>query len=301
MEPVKFDRLRDLLKPGGFSFEERPHQAFLARKPGIAVNAYTTGTITLTGSDGAAMRAVEAILEELGGTRARGSRPPPDVLEATGTRVGTDESGKGDYFGPLVVAGVLVTPETEPELLKLGVRDSKKLYPTRIAALALQIREMVGRGAFDEVVVGPKRYNEIYDPAQGVNALLGWAHAQAVENLLGRNPECDLAVADQFGDERLIKQALMAKGRQVRLLQAPKGERDLAVAAASVLARDRFVRSLTALGARWGVEFPTGATDVVEPAIAFARLHGEAALGGVVKLHFSTTRKVTAQLRRGGA
>lgn len=295
----QFEALRERLADVDFTFEDRPHQAFLARRPGISVNVYTTGKITLAGSDGASMREVEAILEELGGFRAPGSRPPPDVLAATGTRIGTDESGKGDYFGPLVVAGVLVTEETEGRLKALGVRDSKKLKADRVAALAPQIRALVGPDAFDEVVIGPKRYNELYDPVQGVGGLLGWAHARAIENLLERNPGCQVAVADQFGDERAIKQALMRKGRQVRLLQSPNGERELAVAAASVLARDRFVRGLEAMGRKWGVEFPKGATHVQEVALAYARQHGEDSLGDVAKLHFRTTGMVFAELRKG--
>jgi ribonuclease HIII len=284
------------LEKRGLAFEDRLNQVLLARAPGVSVNLYANGTVVLGGSDGAAIRKVEAILEQLGATRSATSRPAPDALEsATGTRIGTDESGKGDYFGPLVVAGVLVTPETEATLKQLGVRDSKTLSDARVAKLAPEIRRVVGPAGFDEVVIGPEKYNQLHDPTQTVNAILAWGHARALENILAKGPPCELAIADQFGDERYIKQALMAKGRQVRLLQTPKGERDMAVAAASVLARDRFVRSLAAMGDKWGFEFPKGSSQVVEAGVAFVAKFGEEALSRVAKVHFGTTGAVLAR------
>jgi len=282
----------------GFSFEDRPAQLFLARAKGISVNLYASGTVLINGSDGDAMRKVEAILEEFGGHRTDGSRPAPDAIEAvTGTRIGTDESGKGDYFGPLVVAGVLVTPEAGEKLRAIGVRDSKKLSDARIATMAPRIREAVGAACFHELAIPPEEYNRLYDPLQGIGALLGWAHAQVIETLLAKGPPCDLSVADQFGDDRHIKRHLGERGRKLRLLQTPKGERDLAVAAASVLARDVFVRSLHAMGEKWSVEFPKGSSQVVDAGVRFVRDHGFEALGKVAKVHFTTTGKIMAESR----
>jgi ribonuclease HIII len=293
LAPASFEQARARLRGLGLAFEDRPRQLFLARAPGVSVSLYANGTVVLGGSDGAAMRKVEAILEQLGGTRTAKSRPAPDPIEAAvGTRIGTDESGKGDYFGPLVVAGALVTPKTEPLLKALGVRDSKTISDERIATMAAEIREIAAPRSFEEILIGPSRYNQLFDSKQGISALLGWAHASAIERLLERSPTCKLAVADQFGDDRAIKKALMPKGRQIRLLQTPKAERDLAVAAASVLARDRFVRALAAMSEKWGFVFPKGSSHVSEAGVAFVRAFGEEAMPVVAKLHFATTAAI---------
>jgi ribonuclease HIII len=133
---------------------------------------------------------------------------------------------------------------------------------------------------------------------QTVNAILAWGHTRALENILAKGPPCDLAIADQFGDERYIKQVPMAKGRQVRLLQTPKAERDLAVAAASVLARDRFVRALAAMGEEWRFEFPKGSSQVVAGGVAFVGKFGDEALPKVAKVHFGTTAAILREASR---
>lgn len=162
------------------------------------------------------------------------------------------------------------------------------------------VAKAVSAICFDEVVIGPEKYNQLHGPMQTVNAILTWGHARAIENILEKGLACDLAIADQFGDERYIKQALMAKGRQVRLLQTPKAERDLAVAAASVLARERFVRALAAMGQKWGFEFPKGSPDVVDAGGAFPRAFGEEPMPKVAKAHFGTMVKLLRGAQRGG-
>lgn len=278
------------LKALAYIFADRPHQSFLARGPGVVVNAYLSGSIVLGGSNGAAMWEVEAILAELGATKAKNYRPPPDPLTISGTRIGTDESGKGDYFGPLVVAGVVMRGEQEGPLRALGVRDSKELTDAKIFSLAPAIRELVGRPGFEELVIAPKEYNRLYDPAQGIGALLGWAHAQVIENLLGRGFLIPVAVADQFGDDRHIKRHLGEQGRKVRLLQTPKGEREIAVAAASVLARARFLEAMARMGEGFGMEFPKGG-DATEAGAEFVRRFGVERLGETAKLHFAVTER----------
>ncbi len=140
------------------------------------------------------------------------------------------------------MAGVLVTPETEEKLKTLGIRDSKSMSDTNAANTAIRIRQVVGRGNFEEITISPLKYNILYQKMRNLNRILGWAHARAIENLLSNGQGCDKAVADQFGDQRYIEQALMRKGRRIKLIRAPKAERDVAVAAASVLARDVFLR-----------------------------------------------------------
>ena len=203
-------------------------------------------------------------------------------------RIGTDEAGKGDYFGYLVVAAVYVEPQQEQALRRLGVRDSKRMSDDAVRRVAQGVKS---QALHDVVRISPRRYNDLYAELRNLNRLLAWGHARAIENLLGRAP-ASLVVSDQFGDEEWLRRALMRKGRQVELLQAPRAEQDVAVAAASVLARAVFLETLEALSARVGVALPKGATHVLEAARGLWRRGGEDLLREVAKLHFKTTNSV---------
>jgi ribonuclease HIII len=204
-------------------------------------------------------------------------------------RIGIDESGKGDYFGPLVIAAVFVDATTQPELALMEVRDSKKISDGRILEMASDIRTVCPHSI---IVIGPQRYNELYGKIRNLNRLLAWGHAKALETLLER-VSCDRAIADQFGDERLILNALQEKGRKITLEQRPKAETDLAVAAASILARAEFLLRLKRLSNEVGTTLPKGASPAVELAARMiVKKHGQDRLNAVAKLHFKTTKAV---------
>ena len=216
----------------------------------------------------------------------------PTVTATTATahknRIGIDESGKGDYFGPLVIAAAHVTPEIEPELRLMEVRDSKKISDGRILEIARDLRQICKHSI---VSIGPQKYNELYPKFRNLNRLLAWGHARALENLL-EQVDCPLAIADQFGDERFILSALQEKGKKIQLVQRTKAESDLAVAAASILARAEFLIRLKRLSDEIGTVLPKGATHVELAARMVVKKHGEAILGMVAKLHFKTTKAV---------
>jgi ribonuclease HIII len=208
-------------------------------------------------------------------------------------RIGIDESGKGDYFGPLVIAAVLVTPASEPDLKLMQVRDSKRISDGRILEMAPDIRQVCTHSV---VAIGPQRYNDLYAKIRNLNRLLAWGHARALENILART-ECGLAISDQFGDERFIVNALLEKGKRIRLVQRPKAEDDLAVAAASILARAEFLMRLGRLSDEVGTTLPKGASAAVELAARMViKKHGRERLATVAKLHFKTTQSVMAGL-----
>lgn len=210
-------------------------------------------------------------------------------MNETSGQIGIDESGKGDYFGPLVIAGVYVSAEQEEQLRALGVRDSKAITDKKVAALAHQIRTLC---PFTVVAIGPERYNSLHASFKNLNKLLAWGHARTIENLLEK-VSCNCVVADQFGDERFLKNALMGKGRTVTLIQKPRAEEEIAVAAASIIARAEFLRRLQELSTRYGVHLPKGASDpVITAGKAFVKRHGADMLRQVAKLHFRTTEKV---------
>ncbi len=209
-------------------------------------------------------------------------------------RVGTDEAGKGDYFGDLVVAGVFLDAGDAARARALGVKDSKTLSDGRVRALAAEVQR-----AFPcEVVrISPAKYNELYGKMKNLNHLLAWAHARVIENLLPRTG-ARVVVADQFGDAAVLEHALLGAGRQVRLVQATKGERDMAVAAASIVARATFLQRLDALSREVGVTLPKGATHVLPVGAELFARGGKALLGTVAKLHFATTEKIVGLVQR---
>ena len=203
--------------------------------------------------------------------------------------IGLDESGKGDYFGPLVVAGVQVDPELSARLLAWGVKDSKRLTDKRILELEPKIREVCRHSV---VAIGPERYNALYEKMRNLNKLLAWAHARTLENLLSET-DSPRAIADQFGDERFIKSALMDKGRQIVLEQRPRAEEDPAVAAASILARAEFLKRLKKLSEENRLDLPKGASDQVRiTAVKLVKERSVEALKKVAKWHFRTTQQV---------
>ncbi|MBK9307552.1 MAG: ribonuclease HIII [Nitrospira sp.] len=209
-------------------------------------------------------------------------------------RIGIDESGKGDYFGPLVVAAVFVDATTQSELRLIGARDSKKLSDGRVLEMAPDIKTICPHSI---IAIGPQKYNELYAKIKNLNRLLAWGHAKALENMLERGVTCERAISDQFGDERLILNALQEKERTIVLEQRPKAESDLAVAAASILARAEFLLRLKRLSSEVGTMLPKGASPAVELAAKMIiKKHGQERLGSVAKLHFKTTKAVLAGL-----
>jgi ribonuclease HIII len=259
-----------------------------------------------------ATQLVRTVLEGLGGlpeptasTAAAGvSDPTADrsapAVAATADvpHIGTDEAGKGDYFGPLVCAACYVDAASAAALRELGVRDSKTLSDTTIKRLAAAIRARFG-GRFAVITIPPARYNELYEQfrreGKNLNTLVAWGHARGIEDVLSHGVRPEYAVIDKFADERYMHSKLLADTRRsgLRLDQRTKGESDIAVAAASILARDAFVAWLEERATRLGQPLPKGAGDqVIATARSIVAEQGRQALSEVAKLSFKTTRKV---------
>src|SRR4030095_627170 len=167
----------------------------------------------------------------------------PDLLLP---RIGVDESGKGDFLGPLCVAGVYINEAVVKAWKDSGVRDSKNISSDkRIGDLAKLIRQTPG--CITTVVpIGNEAYNRLYAKVKSVTSLLAWGHARVIENLMGQrhrmNPPPAKAISDQFASTKAtVEKALMKMGRELELVQRHKAEEDIAVAAASILARHEFV------------------------------------------------------------
>ncbi len=285
-----FEALRSLLTARGYEIEERPHQAFLARGRGAVVNLYLSGKLVLGGANRAEQEAILSEVRRLGGAELAGRALPH--IDVAGPHIGTDEAGKGDYFGPLVIAGCAVDEGAERWLKEWGVRDSKEVEAKGIPRMAYGVRKILGGDRCKVVSISPERYNQMYEDMGNVNEILAWGHARVIEDLLERNPQITRAVTDQFGDKALVEGRLMEKGRRVELIQVHQGERDPAVAAASILARATFLTKLKDLSEELGVELPRGAVGVVGVAQRLVKVHGPGILGRVAKVHFRTTDKV---------
>lgn len=205
------------------------------------------------------------------------------------THIGTDESGKGDFFGPLVIAGVLVDENIAQHFLDLGIKDSKKLSDKKMLTLAIEIKKVAPHSI---IAISNPKYNELYNSMKNLNKLLAWGHARAIENVLEKQ-HCEYALSDKFGDESLIKSALMKNGRSIRLEQMCKAESDIAVAAASVLARATFVQKLQEMEDTYGLKFQKGCSGLVKDgAKLFIEKFGKDRLKEVCKVHFKTYNEV---------
>jgi len=209
--------------------------------------------------------------------------------------IGSDESGKGDFFGGLVTAGVIVDPEAVPLLQSLGVDDSKKITDAKIPGMAAEIRKIC-YGKYKVLSLVPAKYNDLYEKlkseGKNLNSLLAWAHVSVLENLL-EIQHVQLAIADKFADEKYINTRLKKLGRTIELIQVPKAEQNIAVAAASILARDAFLRWHQDAKKQYGVTFPKGANQqVVQVGRSYVQTNGKQALRSVAKLHFKTTEEV---------
>lgn len=284
--------LRVYLRDHDYVFRDVPHAEFAAAGPNVNVVFYTSGKLVVQGKG--TQEFVEFVIEPLILKEAKLGYE--EVLDPTlmAPRIGVDESGKGDFFGPLCVAGVYVNADVINAWKEAGVRDSKAIgSDKKIGELADLIRKTKGC-VYSVVPIGNESYNRLMTTMKSVNRVLAWGHARVIENLMTRrdlmNPLPERAISDQFAsDKATVAKALMALGREIELVQRHKAESDMAVAAASILARDEFVTRLRRLGQEYGLTFPKGAgKDVDAIAKTFVETRGPAELAKVAKTHFRT-------------
>ncbi len=295
-------RLQDLLQQRGFTFEARPYTRCFAQKPGLVVAVYEKGPkVVVQGRETEDFVRFTLEPEILG--EARLGYEETHHPERYQPHFGIDESGKGDFFGPLVIAGAYVDGPIARHLLEQGIRDSKSISSdARIRQLAEVIRRTPGLVS-RLVVVPPARYNALHAKMGNLNRLLAWGHARVIEDLATAVPGCPSALSDQFANPRLVERALMERGRRLEMRQQTKAESDPAVAAASILAREAFVGWLDEQGRRFGLTLPKGASmQVKQAARQLVQSHGVEALPGVAKMHFKTAAEVLdASAEAGGA
>ena len=293
IEEGDVEKLRELLKRGGFEMLVKPYAYYGARKGKLNVTVYEKGPkVLIQGKD--TEEFVKFILEpEILGEARLGYEEVhnPEMFQP---HFGINESGKGDYFGPLVIAGAYTDLESTRALMEAGVMDSKRVSSRdRIVNLSGIIRRTQGVKV-SVILVGPKRYNELYERFANLNELLAWGHAKVIKELSELVPGCPRALSDQFANPRVLERALARQEVNVKLQQRTKGESDVAVAAASILAREAFVRWIENASETWGLALPLGAgAPVLASGREFIALHGRERLAEIAKFHFKTTNQLT--------
>ncbi len=289
LTPQLGDKLRADLAAQDFELSTPPHTRFAAKKKGISVTFYQSGKLVVQGKGMAEF--IEFYLEpEILQSFTFGYQQHDEIGDDDLTpHIGIDESGKGDFFGPLCIAGVYGDEKSIRELKACGVRDSKDLTDAAAASLARKIKAIC---PYHIVRINPLKYNELYDKFRNLNNLLAWGHATTIEQLVEKT-QCHNVVVDQFAGEHLVENALSRKKLSVNLTQRHRAEEDLVVAAASILARDAFLEGLQRLGDEVGLKLPKGASAQVKAAAKqlLAR-QGADIFPKVAKMHFKTYREL---------
>lgn len=272
-------KLKEGLEEKGFSFTKPDYTLFSARKKGISCTLYTSGKLVVQGKESTEF--IEFYLE-------------PEILQTftfthadatidTTPHIGIDESGKGDLFGPLCIAGVYGDERTILTLQKMGICDSKKISDKKIRIFAKEIKKTCPHHV---IRINPLKYNELYRKFQNLNHLLAWGHATTIESLM-ETTGCDTVLIDQFAAESVVKNALKQKKLNPNLSQRHRAEEDLVVAAASILARDAFLQGLENLEKTYNIPLcKGGASKANAVGRQFVREHGKEALANVAKMHF---------------
>jgi len=291
---AQVELLREALVLQQFEFEQKPYTIFTARKGKLNVAVYEKGPkVVIQGKDLADFITFTLEPQVLG--EAKFGYDEVHEPEKFEPHFGIDESGKGDFFGPLVIAGAYVDGDIARTLRDAGIQDSKNIgSDKRIRDLAAVIRKT--RAPQTVILIGPERYNQLFAKFGNLNRLLAWGHARAIENLCEQRPDCPRALSDKFGNENLIKRALLEKGRGIQLDQRTKAESDYAVAAASILAREKFIDWLENMGKDLGATLPRGASAQVKQAARdLVAKRGPGVLESVAKTHFKTAAEVLGQ------
>ena len=239
-------------------------------------------------------KAGSELADDLGGKAPKAPGAPAggsdDPFGLGVPRIGADESGKGDYFGPLVTAAWRLAPGEAEELRAIRVADSKGLSDGAIERIAGQLEE---RGQGEVEVLMPREYNPRYAEVRNINILLSQMHGACLRRLHERTGPVEVVIVDQFARRTDVMEREARLPAGCRLVTRTKGEADPAVAAASILARAAFVRGLRELGHEFGMTIPPGAgAPVLKAGRTFVETFGREALRDVAKLHFATSNKL---------
>lgn len=281
-------KMQEDLISQGFTLSTPPYTLFSAQKQGVTCTLYTSGKLVVQGKakdDFITFYLEPEILQKL-------SFSYPEIGVDMQARIGVDEAGKGDFFGPLCIAGIQAAENEIKKLLSIGVKDSKQMSDNSVKTLAKKIKEICPHTV---IAISPKKYNELYENFRNLNQLLAWGHGTVISEL-AQKTSCQNVLIDQFASEHLVINALKKRNLTVNLKQRHRAEEDVVVAAASILARAGFLEGLERLSEKYQMTLPKGASSIVlQAGVNFVHKHGKETLIEVAKLHFKTTQQVLAR------
>jgi ribonuclease HIII len=282
------EKIQEDLLNQGFKFSTPPYTIFSAQKQGVSCTLYASGKLVVQGKEKEEFITFylePEILQKL-------SFSYPEIEVDMESRIGVDEAGKGDFFGPLCVAGIQADEEAIKSLLAIGVKDSKKMTDSAVRTMAKKIKE---RCPHTVITISPKKYNELYENFHNLNHLLAWGHSTVIAELIDKT-SCRNVLIDQFASEHVVINALKKKNVSANLKQRTHAERDPVVAAASILARAGFLEGLERLSEKHHVTLPKGAgVPVLQMGVRLVQQHGKEILEDIAKLHFKTTLQVLSK------
>lgn len=292
---LQADTLKNILNEQGFVFSEKPYTLYSGahKTKKVNVSVYTSGKLLIQGKG--TCEFLEFVLEPLVFKKISMGYENV-IIEQTKTneiyeeKIGGDESGKGDYFGPLVIAAAYLKKENLAKIRELQVQDSKKITDKKINSIYPKLIKHID---FEVVVIMPEKYNQLFDSMKNLNKILAWGHAAAVEKL-SKKVNCSNILIDKFAKEYLIENHLKNKIPNLKLKQQTKAESDAAVAAASVVARYHYLLRLKELGEKFNLVLPKGAGKPVDEAGRnILKTNTMETLSKIAKIHFKTTQKIT--------
>jgi ribonuclease HIII len=288
IEVTHAPKLEQDLKDQGFELTKPPYTIFAAKKKGVSCTLYESGSLVVQGKD--MQQFIEFYLEPEILQEFRYSHPAAHLNLVP--HIGLDEAGKGDFFGPLCIGAVFADEQGIQNLQEMGVKDSKRFSDESILKIARKIRASY---PYTVIRLFPHKYNELYGKFKNLNRLLGWAHAAALGDLSSKT-QCRKAILDQFAEKGVVESALKQKRLEIDLEQRVRGEEDLVVAAASILARAGFLEGLETLSQELGMSLPKGAgSPVLEAGVRLVKQHGPEVLDKAAKTHFKTKSEVLAR------
>ena len=279
------DRLKQDLEEQGFEFSTPAYTIFSAKKKNLTVVLYQSGALLVQGK--AKDEFIEFYLEPE--ILQSFTYTNPEMNVSMVARIGSDEAGKGDFFGPLCVASLYADEPGIKKLISLNVRDSKKMSDKSVLDMADKIK---GNFQLSLLRIFPEKYNELYIKFKNLNTLLAWAHSTAIAQLFEKT-SCKNVLVDKFANEAVLSSAIKRKNIEINLEQKTHAESDVVVAGASIIARAAFLKGLEELSDQYKIKLLKGASSaVIDLGKEFVKIHGSENLEKVAKIHFKTNEQI---------
>ena len=214
--------------------------------------------------------------------------------------IGIDESGKGDFFGPLVICAIFIkSKEIEKQLKYIGVKDSKKIHNhNTIKNLSILIKKYIGIESIKIIKINPIKYNELYKKIKNLNNILAWGHRTALDklqtSLLTLDIHCNLAISDRFSKQGIMPtNDYLKKFGKTKIIQTTKAEESyIAVAGASIIAKANFDQEILLLSQKHNIKLTKGScNNTLQLTSEIIKKYGEKKLTSIAKIHFKILTK----------